>query len=47
MPEGKMEIRSHLDALRKCDRTWRHYGNSIARFRLDRTDKPNHSIAGS
>ncbi|MEG4580424.1 hypothetical protein QUA71_12530 [Microcoleus sp. MON1_C5] len=42
-----MEMRSHLDALRKFDRTWSHYGNSIARFRLDRTDKPNRSIAGS
>ncbi|MEG4407152.1 hypothetical protein [Microcoleus sp. MON2_D5] len=42
-----MEIRSHLEALRKYDRTWGHYGNSIAPFRLDRTEKPNRSIAGS
>ncbi|MEG4453762.1 hypothetical protein [Microcoleus sp. N9_A1] len=45
---GKTKIRSHLGALRQFDRTLRHRGNSIAQFRFDRTDTPNHnSIAHS
>ncbi|CAA9350031.1 hypothetical protein AVDCRST_MAG84-2817 [uncultured Microcoleus sp.] len=33
-----MEIRSHFDASRKFDRTLTYYGNSIAQFRVERTD---------
>ena len=47
-PGGKMEIRSHFDALRKFDRSLTHGGNSIAQIRFDRTDTPDdNSIAHS
>ncbi|MGB7894656.1 MAG: hypothetical protein WCF82_22515 [Microcoleus sp.] len=41
---GQTKIRSHLGALQQFDRTWGHYGNSIAQFRFDRADRLNHSI---
>ncbi|MEG5036377.1 hypothetical protein [Microcoleus sp. AT3-D2] len=40
---GITAIRSHLGALRQFDRTWGHYGYSIAQFRFDCTDTLNHN----